>query len=185
MNVHVARALATFFSRHEIDLANIGNKVGMKNTAVIFGEIFAVFGEKFRIAGIETVFEHVIRVEDQLRDAEELEGYRLARQGKVPARLGPAGIVMLMPGIEWNRKSAPSFPFKDPLRRAVIPHGGGAAPGGNGDDLLIELALWFHALARGDFGDVGIGDHLVGERANGAVAVFTLPIIELFRPHVS
>src|SRR6266550_6148353 len=88
MDVHVARALATFFSRHEIDLANIGNKVGMENTAVIFGEVFAVFGEKFGIAGIETVFEHVIRVEDKLRVAEELEGYRLARQGKVPARLG-------------------------------------------------------------------------------------------------
>ena len=43
MNVHVARALAAFFSRHEIDLADIGDEIGMKYAAVIFGEILSFF----------------------------------------------------------------------------------------------------------------------------------------------
>ncbi len=50
-----------------------GNEVRMQNTAVIFREIFSFFGEKFRIAGVEAVFEYIIGVVDELRIAEKLK----------------------------------------------------------------------------------------------------------------
>src|SRR5688572_31126537 len=83
VNIHVARALAALLSRHEIDFPDIGDEVGMKNAAVILGEVLAFFGEKFGIAGIKTVFEHIIRVEDKLGVAEKLERHRLAGERKI------------------------------------------------------------------------------------------------------
>src|SRR5690348_8371278 len=69
LNVHVARTLAAFLPRHEIDLATVGNKVRMENAAVVFGEVLSFLREKFGIAGIEAVFEHIVGVVDELRIA--------------------------------------------------------------------------------------------------------------------
>jgi hypothetical protein len=92
--------------------------------------------------------------------------------------------VVLVPSVERNREGAASFPFKDPLRCAVIPHGRGTATGRDGDDLFIELSLCRCALARVDFSDVGVRHHLIGESTYRAFAVFALPVAELFRAHV-
>ena len=73
VDIHIARALAPLLPRHEVDLADVGDEVRVQNTAVVFREIFSLFGEKFRVAGIEAVFEHIIRVVDELRIAEELK----------------------------------------------------------------------------------------------------------------
>ena len=92
--------------------------------------------------------------------------------------------MMLVPGVKRNREGAASFPFKDTLRCAVIPYGRGTATGGDGNDLFIELPLWRCALARIDFSDIGVGDHLIGESTYRPFAVFTFPVVELFRAHV-
>ena len=92
--------------------------------------------------------------------------------------------MMLVPGVKWNREGAASFPLEGPFRRAFVPHRRRAAAGGDGDNFLVQLALRFHALSRRELGDVGVGHHLVGEHANRALAIFALPISELFRAHV-
>jgi hypothetical protein len=89
-----------------------------------------------------------------------------------------------MPGIQRDGEGRPSFPFKGPLRRALIPDGGRAASSGYGDDLFVELALRFCALARIDFGDISVGHHLIGKRANGSLAILALPIFELLRAYI-
>ena len=73
VDIHVTRSLASLFTWHEVDLANVRDEVGVKNTAVIFREIFSLFGEKVGVAGIEAVFEHIVSVVDELRVAEELK----------------------------------------------------------------------------------------------------------------
>src|SRR6266542_1689993 len=95
-----------------------------------------------------------------------------------------AGVVVLVPSVKWNREGAASFPFKDTLRCAVIPHGCCTATSSDGDNLFIELPLWRCALARIDFSDIGVCYHLIGESTYRPFAVFTLPIVELFRAHV-
>src|SRR4029450_9420989 len=102
VNIHVPRAFAPLLPRHEVDLADVGDEVRVQNTAVVFREIFSLFGEKFRVAGIEAVFEHIIRVVDKLRIAEELERNRLAGQTEIATRLRTARIEVLMPRIERN-----------------------------------------------------------------------------------
>src|SRR5438093_6370979 len=91
---------------------------------------------------------------------------------------------MLMPGIERNGECRPSFPFKGPLRRALIPDARRAASSSNGDDLFIELALRFNALAGIDLRDISVSHHLIGKGANGPLATLALPIFELFRAHI-
>ena len=73
MDIHVARAFAPLFPRHEVDLPDIRDEVRVQNSAIIFRKIFSLFGEKFRIAGIEAVFEHIVCVVDEFRIAEELK----------------------------------------------------------------------------------------------------------------
>src|SRR5207244_12192828 len=88
---------------------------------------------------------------------------------------------MLMPRIERDGECRPSFPFKGPLRRALIPDARRAAPSSNGDDLFIELALRFNALAGIDLRDISVSHHLIGKGANGPLATLALPIFALFR----
>jgi hypothetical protein len=184
VNIHIARALAALLAWHEIDFPDIGDEVGMKNAAVIFREILPFFGEKLGVAGIETVFKHIIRVEDKLGVAEKLERHRLAGERKIAAGLGAAGIMMLVPCVKWNREGAASFPFEDSLRRAFVPHAGRAPASSDGDDFFIELTLRFGALSRIDLGDVGIGNHLIGKRANSPLALLTVPISKFLGAHV-
>src|SRR6266480_1873391 len=53
VDIHVTRSLASLFTWHEVDLANVRDEVGVKNTAVIFREIFSLFREKVGLAGID------------------------------------------------------------------------------------------------------------------------------------
>ena len=123
MDVHVARSFAALLPRHKVNLPDVGNEVRVQYAAVIFREIFPLFGEKLRVPGIEPVFEYIVGVVDKFRVAEQLKGDRLAGQREVTAWLAAAGVEMLMPGVEWNREGAASFPLKSPLGRALIPDG--------------------------------------------------------------
>src|SRR5215472_9279533 len=184
MNIHVAGALAAFFSRDQIYFPDVGNEVGVKNTAVVLGKVFSFFGKKFRVAGIEAVFEYIIRIIDKLRVAVELKGNRLAREREIAAGLRAAGIKVLVPGVQWNCEGAAAFPFEGAFGRTLIPDGGRAAPGSNGDDLFIELALGFCLLAGIDLTDIGVRHHLVRESANGPFTVFAFPITQGFGSHI-
>src|ERR1700752_1558730 len=91
---------------------------------------------------------------------------------------------MLMPRIERDGECRPSFPFKGPLRRALIPDSRRAASRGHGDDLFIKLALRFSAFTRIDLGDIGVGYHLIGKSADSSLAILALPILKFFCAHV-
>src|SRR4029077_15040724 len=99
VNVHVAGALATLFSGDQIYFPDVRNEIGMENPAVILGKVFSFFGKKLRVAGIEAVFEYIIRIINKLRVAVELEGNGLARERKIAAGLSAAGIEVLVPGV--------------------------------------------------------------------------------------
>src|SRR5438309_6817168 len=70
MDVHVARSFAAFFSRYEIDFSYVRNEIGMENAAIVFREVFAFLGKKFRVTGIKAVLKHVVRVVDKFWVAE-------------------------------------------------------------------------------------------------------------------
>src|SRR5262245_56115933 len=127
MDIHVACSFTALFPRHEVNFSNVRYEVRMQNPAVIFRKIFPLFGEKLRIAGIESVLEDIICVVDKFRVAVELECNRLTGKGKIATGLGAGCIEMLMPGVERDGEGRSAFPFKGPLRRAIIPYGGGAA----------------------------------------------------------
>jgi hypothetical protein len=184
MDIHVARALAALLARHEIDFPDIGDEVGMKNPAVILGEVLPFFRKKIRIAGIETIFEHIIGIEDKLGITEQLERHRLAGERKIAAGLGAARIMMLVPGIKWNREGAASFPFENSFGGAFVPYGGCAPAGSDGDDFFVELTLRSGALPRVDFSDIRVSNHLIGKRADSPFALFTLPIAKFLGAHV-
>src|SRR3989304_9863015 len=91
MDVHVARPLAAFFPRHEINLADVGNEIRMQNAAVVLGKIFSLFSKELGVAGVEAVLEYVAGVVDKFWIAEQLEGNRLAGQGGTGAGLRAGG----------------------------------------------------------------------------------------------
>src|SRR4029077_9691437 len=123
VNLDVAGALAALFSRDQIYFPDVRNEIGMEDTAVILGKVFSFFGKKLRVAGIEAVFEYIIRIIDKLGIAVELEGNRLARECKIAAGLRATGIKVLMPGVQWNGKGAATLPFKRAFGRALVPNG--------------------------------------------------------------
>src|SRR5215470_12056807 len=100
MNVHVAGTLAAFFSRDQIYFPDVGNEIGVENATVVLGKVFSFFGKELRVAGIEAVFEYIVRIIDKLGVAVELKGNRLARKRKIAAGLRAAGIEVLVPGVQ-------------------------------------------------------------------------------------
>src|SRR5882724_2940663 len=184
VDIHITRSLAALLPWHEVDLPDIRDEVRVQNTAIIFGEIFSLFGEKIRIARIEAVFENIIRVVDELRVAKELKCNRLAGKSEITARLHAAGVEVLMPGIERDCERRTPLPLEGPFGCALIPDGCRAASSSHGDDLFVELALRFSALTGIDLGDIGVGHHLIGKSANGPSAILALPIFELLRPDI-
>src|SRR5499433_719889 len=185
MNVHVAGAPAAFFSRDQIYFSDVRNEVGMENATVVLGKVFSFFGKKFRVAGIEAVFEYIIRIIDKVWVAVELKGNRLAREREIAAGLRATGIEVLVPGVQWNGEGAAAFPLEGAFGRTLIPDGSGATTGSDGDDLFIELALGFCLLAGIDFTDIGIRHHLIRESANRPFTVFAFPITQGFGSHVT
>src|SRR5215471_966751 len=184
MNVHVAGAPAAFFSRDQIYFSDVRNEVGMENATVVLGKVFSFFGKELRVAGIEAVFEYIVRIIDKLGVAVELKGNGLARQRKIAAGLRATGIEVLVPGVQWNCEGAAAFPLEGAFGRTLIPDGCRAAPPGNGDNLFVKLALGFCLLAGIDLTDIGVRHHLVRESANGPFTVFAFPIAERFGAHI-
>src|SRR5512139_836023 len=117
MDIHVARALVALFPRHQIDIANVGNEVGVQNAAVVLREIFSLLGEKLGVAGIEAVFELIVGFVDKFRIAVEFEGDRLTGERKIARRLAAAGVEVLVPSIQWYREGAAALPLKSALGR--------------------------------------------------------------------
>src|ERR671918_1660077 len=154
VDIHVTGSLAPLLSGYEVDLANVGDEVRVQDTPIVFRKILSFLREKLCVTGIETVFEHIIRVVYEFRVAKELKGDRLARKSKITAWLRATGVKVLMPRIERYCECRSSFPFKGPFRSAFIPDRRGAASGGNGDNLFVELALRFNTLAGIDLRNV-------------------------------
>lgn len=141
MDIHVARPFPPLFPRHQIDLSDISDEVRVEDAAVVFGVVFPRLAKEILFGRVESVLEQVAGVEDKLRVAVKLEGNRCAGQGHVSRRLAPAGVKMLMPGVQRNGEDASPFPLESPLRVAVIPNRRCASAGGDQNNLFIELPL--------------------------------------------
>src|SRR5919108_2847673 len=106
MDIHVARALAALFSGNEIDLPDVRNEIGVKDSPVILRKVFSFLGEKLFITWIEAVLKHVAVVVNKFRVSKQLESDGLAGEREVTAGVSAAGIEMLVPCVERNRKRA-------------------------------------------------------------------------------
>jgi hypothetical protein len=120
-------------------------------------ESIRVATEVVGVGGVESVLEDRARIEHEIGAVEQIEdGWHVGRRIETN-RLGPARVVVLVPGVQRDGENAVLVPLKGLLGPTLLPDRRGASALGNIEDLLIHVLFGIEGAARWDFGQIADG----------------------------